>query len=208
MIASKRHSSHDIKTSAIDTPHSNEYFIILLMASVVWIFVLVELTNILINLDHGILPACTQEIAEFYHIGQTELGMLGSIVYLGIIVTGLYVGRLYQLIQSKLVCLIGLTGMCVSLLMFVLSHQVWLAMTSRFLTGAFQVFMLVYFPVWIDKFGGDRATLWITLLQVGVPLGIFAGYGMTSVIVTSTGVVPTITILSGSTHSTCRLGSF
>jgi predicted MFS family arabinose efflux permease len=78
--------------------------------------------------------------------------------------------------------------MCISLLMFVLSHQIWLAMLSRFLTGAFQVFMLVYFPVWIDKFGGKKATTWITLLQVGVPFGIFAGYGMTSVIV-QTGVV-------------------
>jgi predicted MFS family arabinose efflux permease len=90
--------------------------------------------------------------------------------------------------RSKLVCLIGLLGMCISLLMFVLSHQIWLAMFSRFLTGAFQVFMLVYFPVWIDKFGGEKATTWITLLQIGVPLGIFAGYGMTSVIV-QTGLV-------------------
>lgn len=169
-----------------------------------WIFVLVELTNILINLDHGILPACTQEIAEYYHIGETELGLLGSLVYLGIIITGLYIGRLYQRAPSKLVCLIGLAGMCVSLFMFVLSRQVWLAMTSRFLTGCFQVFMLVYFPVWIDKFGGDRATTWITLLQVGVPLGIFAGYGMTSVIVGSTGMVHSTAILSGSTLSTCK----
>lgn len=43
--------------------------------------------------------------------------------------------------------------------------------------------MLVYFPVWIDRFGGSKATTWITLLQIGVPLGIFAGYGMTSIIV-------------------------
>lgn len=51
------------------------------------------------------------------------------------------------------------------------------------MTGGFQVFMLVYFPVWIDKFGGDKATTWITLLQIGVPLGIFVGYGLTSVAV-------------------------
>jgi MFS family permease len=83
--------------------------------------------------------------------------------------------------------------MCISLLMFVLSNQIWLAMLSRFLTGAFQVFMLVYFPVWIDKFGGEKATTWITLLQIGVPLGIFAGYGMTAVIV-QTSVVSLILI--------------
>lgn len=30
------------------------------MPSTNWIFVLIEFTNILINLDHGIMPACTQ----------------------------------------------------------------------------------------------------------------------------------------------------
>jgi predicted MFS family arabinose efflux permease len=109
--------------------------------------------------------------------------MLGSIVYLGIIIMGLYVGRLYQKVNSKLMLLIGLICLGGSLLLFVLSRIYWLAIASRFLTGVFQVFMLVYFPVWIDKFGGDNATLWLTLLQVGVPLGIFAGYGMTALIV-------------------------
>jgi len=38
----------------------------------------------------------------------------------------------------------------------------------------------VYYPIWIDKFGFKKKTLWLTLLQICVPLGIFAGYGMTS----------------------------
>jgi hypothetical protein len=44
------------------------------------------------------------------------------------------------------------------------------------------VFLLVYYPVWIDKFGGDKKTLWLTLLQICVPVGIFAGYGITSAV--------------------------
>ena len=64
-----------------------------------------------------------------------------------------------------------------------MSRIFWLAVVSRFFTGVFQVFMLVYFPVWIDKFGEEKATTWLTLLQVGVPLGIFAGYAMTALII-------------------------
>lgn len=63
-----------------------------------------------------------------------------------------------------------------------LSDQKWTAYVSRFLIGAFQVFLLVYYPVWIDKFGQDKKTLWLTLLQICVPLGIFAGYGMTAAV--------------------------
>lgn len=153
------------------------------------LFALISFTNILINLDHGILPACTTQVMDYYSIGETELGVLGSIVYLGIIIMGIYVGRLYQKINSKIMWLIGLICLTGTLLLFVLSKIFWLAVASRFLTGVFQVFMLVYFPVWIDKFGGDSATMWITFLQVGVPLGIFAGYAMTSLIVRSYSVV-------------------
>ena len=57
------------------------------------------------------------------------------------------------------------------------------AYISRFLVGGFQVFLLVYYPVWIDKFGHKYKTLWLTLLQVCVPIGIFAGYGITAVVI-------------------------
>lgn len=66
--------------------------------------------------------------------------------------------------------------------MFVLSDHKWTAYVSRFLIGAFQVFLLVYYPVWIDKFGGNKKTLWLTLLQICVPVGIFAGYGITAAV--------------------------
>lgn len=67
-------------------------------------------------------------------------------------------------------------------MLFILSDHKWTGYVSRFLTGACQVFLLVYYPVWIDKFGYSQKTLWLTLLQIGVPLGIFCGYGMTSVV--------------------------
>lgn len=68
-------------------------------------------------------------------------------------------------------------------MLFVLSDQKVAAYISRFFTGVFQVFLLVYYPIWIDKFGGDKKTMWLTLLQICVPLGIFIGYGITAVII-------------------------
>ena len=61
-----------------------------------------------------------------------------------------------------------------------LGNQKWMAYVFRFMTGAFQVFLLVYYPIWIDKFGQHLKTTWLTLLQICVPIGIFAGYGITS----------------------------
>jgi hypothetical protein len=60
--------------------------------------------------------------------------------------------------------------------------QTWVPYVSRFLTGSFQVFLLVYYPVWIDKYGLKNKTLWLTILQICVPVGIFTGYGLTAAI--------------------------
>jgi Gpi18-like mannosyltransferase len=63
-----------------------------------------------------------------------------------------------------------------------MSSQKVTAYLSRFATGVCQVFLLVYYPIWIDKYGKDQKTKWLTLLQICVPVGIFAGYGMTALI--------------------------
>jgi len=48
---------------------------------------------------------------------------------------------------------------------------------TRIGCGFFQVFFYILFPVWVDQFGvNDYRTLWITFLQVGVPLGTMIGY--------------------------------
>lgn len=96
---------------------------------------------------------------------------------------GLFAGRLYQRINSKLLTLGALIALEVSLAMFILSTNKVVAYFCRFLTGVCQVFLLVYYPIWIDKFGFKKKTLWLTLLQICVPLGIFAGYGMTSLVI-------------------------
>ena len=113
-------------------------------------------------------------------MNDTQLGLLGSIVYLGIVTMGTFAGHLYQRINSKLLTLIALFVLLGSLVLFVLSNQQWMAYLFRFLTGGCQVFLLVYYPVWIDKFGQHLKTTWLTLLQICVPVGIFAGYGITS----------------------------
>ncbi|CAD8139119.1 unnamed protein product [Paramecium octaurelia] len=42
------------------------------------------------------------------------------------------------------------------------------------------VFLVVFFPVWIDLFGENNKTLWLTYMQLGVALGTVSGYLVTS----------------------------
>lgn len=44
------------------------------------------------------------------------------------------------------------------------------------------MFLCIYFPVWIDTFGQDNEkTIWLTILQTTVPLGVVLGYGITAI---------------------------
>jgi hypothetical protein len=40
----------------------------------------------MINMDHGILPACTAEVRDDLDLDSADLGLLGSLVYLGLVI--------------------------------------------------------------------------------------------------------------------------
>lgn len=57
-----------------------------------FIFVIIFSTNLMINVDHGILPACTKEVKRDLHLDNANLGLLGSLVYVGLVM-----GKNYRL---------------------------------------------------------------------------------------------------------------
>ena len=102
----------------------------------------------------------------------------------------MFAGRLYQHFNSKILTVVSLVVLELSLLSFVFITNKYAAYATRFITGVCQVFLLVYYPIWIDKFGGSKKTMWVTLLQICVPIGIFMGYGMTAIVVSTGNSVP------------------
>ena len=48
-----------------------------------FIFILLVITNLIINMDHGTIPAATFEIKEDLKIDNDTLGIFGSLVYFG-----------------------------------------------------------------------------------------------------------------------------
>ena len=48
------------------------------------IFLICLVTCIVINMDHGVIPACTFELKKDLHINDFFLGILGSLVFAGL----------------------------------------------------------------------------------------------------------------------------
>jgi len=92
-----------------------------------------------VNLDHGIIPAATKEIKTDLQIAEVELGLLGSIVYGGLLLGSLVAGQIFQKFNSKSIITTTISAYILSLLMFPISKDILLLGLSRFLVGFFQV---------------------------------------------------------------------
>ena len=79
---------------------------------------------------------------------------MGSLVFLGIVVNGMLAGWLFKLYPTKPVMIAALFFSQLSLLLFISTENYYLSLLARFFMGAFQVFHIVFLPVWIDKYGG------------------------------------------------------
>ena len=56
---------------------------------------------------------------------------------------------------------------------------------ARFLSGACQVILAIYLPVWVDAFAPqDKKTTWMTLTIIAAPKGVLVGYGLSALVLT------------------------
>ena len=143
------------------------------------IFLLICIINILINCDHGAIPAGTKELKEAKNLSNIQLGSIGSLVYLGLVLGSISGGYIFSTYASKWVVINSLIASCIFLYFFTISNY-WEAMAfCRVGCGFFQVFCYIYFPIWVDQYGVNNIqTLWLTFLQLGVPIGTMIGYLM------------------------------
>lgn len=102
------------------------------------IFVLVFLSNVFINVDHGTLPGCSNEIMADLGMAPWEFGILGSIVYGGLtlgsaVSTGVFSQSKW--VKPALVLTLFFNG--ITLWVFTLSKSFYIDAGLRFLIGFF-----------------------------------------------------------------------
>lgn len=153
-------------------------------------FSLICFLNFFLNLDHGIFPACTQELKRDLTLSDLQLGFLGSVVYVGLLLGSLLCGKCLQIYDSKRVIGFSLLGNLSSLLLFLASSNFWILCLSRTLVGCFQAFLVIYCPLWSNLHGAEQKTRWIMFLQLGVAAGTFTGYAITAFFVRFLSVEP------------------
>ena len=152
---------------------------------ILFVFVLVFLSNVFLNIDHGSLPGCSVEIKADLNMNDFQFGLLGSVVYGGLtlgagVATGLFNNSKY----IKPTLCITLACNALAIWLFTVTKSFYFDAFLRFCIGFFQVFVCIYMPVWADAFAPEsQKSAWLTFLILASPLGVVGGFTLTSFMV-------------------------
>ena len=147
--------------------------------NVVFIFYLIS--NILISMDHGSIPASINELRQLTSYDQS-IGLFGSLVYLGNIFGSMIFFSYINTFNRKILLLISLLGNSVCLFTFVVIENIPFLFFNRVLVGMLQAYITIYMPVWCNQYGlKSQRNYMIALIQLVSPVGIFLGYFIASI---------------------------
>ena len=143
-------------------------------------FIMVQFSaNLFVNIDMGILPACTVIIMKELQLDKTWFGFLGSVVYLGQVIGSAIASGVLQKCNPKVFLSTCLFLNIITLFLFTMTDIYPLMAFCRMLTGLLQVSFAIYMPVWADAFGNEtQKSKWLTYQLISSPLGVIMGYGM------------------------------
>ena len=87
------------------------------------------------NIDHGAVPAAMSEIKEELQFNATQMGRLGSLVFMGIIIGSLCAVFFMDKIPMKIVLSISFVGNGVGMILFIVFQHFALVGLARFISG-------------------------------------------------------------------------
>ena len=150
------------------------------------IFITLVLVGTLSSCDGGIIPQQNDNIKnDFGGEGEVRVGLFGSIDYIGRVVGAIIFTLIMGKYNRKMMLVITLLFKALTLFPPLINIEdnkdsyYYLNITARCLSGVSQVFYPTYLPVWCDQYAKkNHKAIWVTLVQIGNPIGIILGYGL------------------------------
>jgi len=156
-----------------------------------WMFFIICVLQMLANFDSGVLPATLSHVQTSFTppISDADAGVMGSLLYIGLMLSCPMSGYLLTVYRNQRIIICGAILMnALAVLAMALAPSAWYLYVSRFFIGFLQAPIFIYAPVWVDEFAPPESmTLWVSLLQANVALGIMLGYLSGSIAVTNFG---------------------
>jgi MFS family permease len=103
------------------------------------IFGLIFFLNVCINIDHGAIPAATTVLKRDLNMDNVALGIIGSLVYLGLVLGAISAGPIFKMYTSKWIVILSIISSCMFLYFFTFAEGVAFLSICRIGCGFFQV---------------------------------------------------------------------
>ena len=148
------------------------------------IFIFFLLSNLFLNYDTGVIPASLIEITKEINLDYSEQALIGSLVYLGLSCSSLFISVIFSNYSPSKVCSSVLLLNCLSCFTFSLTSNKIILFVTRFLMGATEAFIVIYGPVWVNNYSPlEYSTTWMGILHSCTVLGVVTGYISASIII-------------------------
>ena len=148
-----------------------------------FIFFILFVISIVSSFDGGIIPQATTTMSHQWEKDDLYVGYYSSVDYLGRVFGSLLLTKILDKYNRKLLIIYSLYFKGVCLCVSIITGNFYVNIFLRFLSGFSQVFYTTYFPVWADQFAVKKVrTIWVMLIQLGNPLGIILGYGLSTIL--------------------------
>ena len=148
------------------------------------IFIVFLLSNLFLNYDTGVIPAALIEITKEIHLDYSEQALIGSLVYLGLSFSSIFVSLIFSKWGPSKVCSVILLLNLISCFIFSFSSNKIILFSMRFMMGATEAFIVIYGPVWVNNYSPlEYSTTWMGILHSCTALGVILGYVIASIII-------------------------
>ena len=145
-------------------------------------FLLIFYLNLIINVDHGVMPAGTVYIKDSLNLNNKQYGLLGSVVFFGLVLGSLAATVIFNKFKAKVALVMSMILIAAIQVAFTYTEQFELLLACRFAIGFFQVFITIYWPVWTDAFAASdqRKNTWMSSFLAASIVGVLIGYVLTT----------------------------
>lgn len=143
-----------------------------------WIvFVFIISLIFIMNMDQGIVSGTTTELKKDMLLSNEQLGMLGSILFIGCTVGCILSFTLINKFDRRKMLLTAIASNTIALFALITTKIYYIILLCRIISGLMLSFVGIYTSVWCDQFGiWKRRALMLGISHITSPFGYITGY--------------------------------
>ena len=148
-----------------------------------FIFIILVIIATVSSFDGGIIPQATTTLTKDWNTKDLNIGYFSASDFIGRVFGSLFLAYFINIYNRKYLLIYSLFFKGILMTLSIFFKNFFVNIFARGFSGISQVFYTSYFPVWADQFAEkELKSLWVMLVQIGNPLGIILGYGLSTVL--------------------------